>query len=295
MSINILNLRNLKTPEFLRDAADDPLLATLYATVAIAMGLTYIFFMRYFLPNIGAALDADPVSADLAAATDAQRILVQAILSFDPVGNGAVAGMLASASVLVGAVAALFRWERRQTRVDKERLHARLRSDGQTPERAATLVGYYQALLASGFYRWQALAMTRAVAPDAAIGAAMLDRMPAAPVRNRRRDLTILALYAVGSLLIFHGSAFIIHQDWSLFMQTGGFACRTIAPPALALAFWWLTRREYRWKRDNLRRSLERCRDAGLDDHSAALMLAQTPALIGNDKKAAVALRGAAS
>ena len=45
----------------------------------------------------------------------------------------------------------------------------------------------------------------------------------------------------------------------------------------------------------NLRRSLERCRDAGLDDHSAALMLSHMSPTLRNDEKAQTALRGAAT
>ena len=61
----------------------------------------------------------------------------------------------------------------------------------------------------------------------------------------------------------------------------------------LSGAIYGLGRLQQLRKRNNLRRSLENCRDAGLNAGSAALLLIQTPALTRRGKKATVALSAA--
>ena len=195
------------------------------------------------------------------------------------------------------------RWRRRRTRRARERLYERLRSQGQTPERSAALVGIYRALLCA-YPRRQSLAMTRDVPADDDIVAAVLRRMPA----ERRGFLDLCANIALGALfalavlvalelltlalapddLPFDIPSLLSSKSWDTLLLASRFFILAFGGAAFAAGRLILIR-----QRDNLRRSLERCRDAGLDGGSAALLLAQTPALISNDKKAAVALRAA--
>ena len=146
--------------------------------------------------------------------------------------------------------------------------------------------------------------MTRDVPADDDIVAAVLRRMPA----ERPRFLDLCAHIALGALwaltvlvvlelltiafarddLPFDLPLLLSSKSWDTLLLASRFFILAFGGAAFGLCRLIMIRR-----RNNLRRSLERCRDAGLNGGSAALLLAQTPALIGNDKKAAVALRAA--
>ena len=194
-------------------------------------------------------------------------------------------------------------WRRRRTRRARERLYERLRSQGNTPERSAALVGIYRAL-ASVYTRRQSFAMTLDVPAGDDIVDAALRRMPA----ERRGFLDLCANIALGALfalatlvayellilalasdeLPFDIPSLLLPKSWNTILLASRFFILAFGGAAFAAGRLILIR-----QRDNLRRNLERCRDAGLDGGSAALLLTQTPALISNDKKATAALRAA--
>ena len=255
-------------------------------------------------------LDAITNVAQLAVGLLAAAYLAAQIGSFGPEDDLSEFLILFYLVILLAGIAVVVLevgsrcWGRWQTRRARERLYARLRSQGHTPERSAALVGIVRAL--ASVYTWrQSLAMIRDAPADADIVAAVLRRMPA-PERRAFPNLLVhialgalfaLALIGALELLILAFAPDDFRHEFPVYLPAKSWGTTALASFFLLFplsgATFGVCRLIQIRQRNNLRRSLERCRDAGLNAGGAALLLAQTPALLSNDKKAAVALRAA--
>ena len=217
-----------------------------------------------------------------------------ATLSFDSASAGKAAIMLALSGAVGFAILTRYYRRQRRSRAVTEQLHAQLRSDGQTPERAAALVGCHQALTAARHDARQSAAMLRSIPADANIIEAALRWTPR-PEWRPRREIPGMILSGLGLLLAFATmelttAAIADAQGIGDHVWSGYSAGRIVWLTAVGLVggggLWWLTRRDLYLRKDALRRGLENCLNAGLDASATALLLLHMQHMIRNNKKA---------